>query len=576
MIAVSFLGIFVLGGLLCGLVLLALLWNSGPNGRTAAGVLGLMAMVMIVIAAVGWMALAPQQESATATVVYKTAETGRHTASSVDYTRSKSDTATVTAAAGDSELVVSSTDNGSSTELIIAEAPVAAAERVSITHAAPSDSTSVADSIHHEHYPAPVVTVDHTAAVPIILVLLVLAGVVLLIIYLFSSSRVGLALVLMGFCFVFLLLTSMWSYRRVGTSHSIATAAYNSNNALPSPFGTNELPSIQTQLDALGNSQDIWTTEANDTHVSDTFASLENLGRGVAFRVIDRLTQSKTQPKVITVRQQTSGSVGADLTEAVVGCSERLKTAFPEIKVNSVFGSNSPRGGSENAVVSLRVGSRTRRSAPWDVSEMAVEYLVRAELYFDDSQYPFTVNYIEKPWVDDISKYLVNRPNQMLLRARSSSLQESESQARREAYSTAASQIAPQISSFIRSTYPDVRGISSRECKRFVENAIANQNVFVIDRFPQAVEVRGLDLWRESVLLHVDPGGLAYIARTQANAHRVHRNRDVSNSFALACLLVLVVGVCVGVNSMTKGYYKNPLVIFASVAVVGVFLMLLS
>ena len=578
---VSILGLLVWVALSGGLVLLVLLWNSGPNGRTAATILGLMAGVIVL--AVGLLAFTAFDRSVPAVAYHESVQPLRHGTSSRSSTIRVRETASVqsgtTAEAVPVELTAEIAAVPTKPELLT---QAEATETADVSNSA-SDRARALSAVDeaptatefHDHYSVPVTTVQYKR-VPLLLILFVGAGVVLLVVSLFKSSRVGLAVALIAGCLLLFLFVATWTSQRSSVSRTATIAAYNSQDALPYPFGTRELPAIQSRLDTLGNSQDIWTTEANDTHVSGTFASLEKLGRGVASRVIDRLKQSNTLPDVITVQQRNSQNAGADLTQAVVGCTERLKTEFPEMKVNSIFGSNSYKTGAGIAAVSLTVRNRVRRNAPWDVSEMAVEYEIRAELEFDDSQYPFGVNYVEKPWVDNVSKYLVNRPQQMLLRARSSSLHQSESHARREAYQTAASHIAPQLATYLRLNHPDLRNISNLQCEQAVENAIANQNLFVIDRFPQSVEVRGHDLWRESVLLNVDPDGLAHIARMQAGAHRVTWRREVSNTVAMACLLVLVIGVCVGLNSMTKGYYKNPLVIFAGISVLGVFLLLLS
>jgi energy-coupling factor transporter transmembrane protein EcfT len=563
--------VLILAAVLIGLVGLVVVWNSGSGGRIAVCVFGLAGVLLLLMS---FLFLSTTRQHTQRTLTIHDSEL-RQNATLRETTFSTQQKDSYTA-----EIVPDSVP----ARLDVPLRPDLPAEAIAVTNSeAAVDSSSerlhvvatapAAATEFREHHPAPVV-VWNLALAPIVLMLFI--GGVVLVVVLLSSSRGGWLLALAGCCVVFLIVVSLWSYRRASVSEAVAFAAYNSQDASPYPFGTHELPAIQSRLDDFGNSQDIWTAVANDTHVSGTYASLEKLGRGVASRIIDRLIQSKKSLEVITVQQRNSENAGADLTLAIVGCTERLQAEFPEIKVNSVFGSNVHKTGTGIAAVSLAVIKRVRRSAPWDVSEMAVEYEIRAELHFDDSQYPFGVNYVEKPWVDNVSKYLVNRPRQMLLRARSSRLHQHESEARREAYRTAASNIAPQLATYIRSTYPDLRSISGRQCQSSVENAIANQNVFVIDRFPQSVEVHGHDLWRESVLLNVDPAGLAYIARTQAGSIRDTRTRRVSDTVGMSCLMVLVIGMCVGLNSMTKGYYKNPLVIVAGVSVLGVFLLLLT
>ncbi|MDB4614196.1 hypothetical protein OAH18_00760 [bacterium] len=356
-----------------------------------------------------------------------------------------------------------------------------------------------------------------------------------------------------------LLTTGMFLWRGATGPTSTTFAQFNSQSASASPYADRQYE-VQQQLDQTTD-QTIWTTAADDTHVATTYASLTQLGRGIASQVIDRLNAQNQQPDYFAVSVDTgSFSSDEDLTPAAEGCADRLADVFTEagVKVNTSNGG----GGHSKATrllasVRLKIDKIVRRPAPWDASKQQDEYTIKATLSVAGDQRQFKASFVDKPWVDDMSKYLAERSQYFLLRARSNRLQESEAAVRHEAFASAANQIAPTLQQYMTIHHSHVGTIENKIHKQHLYNAIANHNVFVIDKFPQSVQAHGQQLWREAVLLNVDREGLSWVAKRMAEQHRQATNTKTSQIAGLIGLMLLIIATSVGLNSLTKGYYTN-------------------
>lgn len=449
--------------------------------------------------------------------------------------------------------------------------------------ATPFDSTS-----RIQTYPARTVTVSHGTP---FLFLAIAAIVVFTVILLIAKSSTtgwlvaGLGGLMLIFGTFFLLTPqSMPVSLNSQTGRSLAspnTFGFNSQSDHPYLYGTDSLPDIQTRLDLLNDSNELWTTAADNTLPAETYASLKQLGRGIGSRVVNSLTSTPDDPLTILVQPKQGSASGVDISDAITGCVERLKIEFPKAKVAGNYSStktSSPDSDGEcTAYVNLTLQHVTRQTASWDNAENQAKFKIRTTLQHDDMQDRFDVEMIEKPWVDDLGSYLVSRPNYMLLRARSSELESKPSRARKQAEQAAAAEIVPQLQTFFTSRFPEFGTPTQSDCFEQLKNAISNNDMFVIDRFPQAVsDGRGNRLWREAVLLNVNTDGLESIAGQMASLRRGNQNRRMSLEAGLATLFMIILALGFVLNSLTKGYYQNRIGIGVGVGVIIICLLIVA
>lgn len=393
-----------------------------------------------------------------------------------------------------------------------------------------------------------------------------------------SKTMAGFALVLVLFA-----IPMMFYWRAASYSTPPVFAAYNSSDAV-SGYGLDYRDGIQKQLDHAAVEGDIWTSAVNDKLVSDSFASLNQLGRGIGTRVTSMLRASGKQPdRINVILGKTPGRLAppardsqVEFSDMAQGCAERLRIEFPEIEVNSIL-SGSITSTSETAKINLDVVSRTRRTARWDHGQMQDEFPVQVMLDFGGSQSKFRMNFIQRPWVDDLSHFLAERPNAMLLRSRSTKLQTSANDAMRDSFANAANQVAPLFDNYIAQYAPQLAGVDDKTRKMFLYHSIANNDgSFVIDDFPQMVEINGKRMWRDALLVNVDERRLQHVTDNLNHRFATQQSDKMSKGAGMIGLIVLTIVTGFSLNNLTKGYFKSRIGIGASIAVLLLLFMLVA
>ncbi|MEZ6060336.1 MAG: hypothetical protein R3C19_08250 [Planctomycetaceae bacterium] len=159
-----------------------------------------------------------------------------------------------------------------------------------------------------------------------------------------------------------------------------------------------------------------------------------------------------------------------------------------------------------------------------------------------------SVNYIQKPWVEEFDAFVSARPQQRFVVGYSGQLVSSEEDARRLAMLDA-----------------------QHKCRLAVPggDSITVDESLVVDRFAQKLSRPYGDVWREAVLLDVSASRIAPALAQARHVASVSEQRRFSVGVSLAVLFAVTVLLCISLNLLTQGYYRRRLLICGA-AVLGV------
>ncbi|MEZ6129268.1 MAG: hypothetical protein R3C59_11340 [Planctomycetaceae bacterium] len=160
--------------------------------------------------------------------------------------------------------------------------------------------------------------------------------------------------------------------------------------------------------------------------------------------------------------------------------------------------------------------------------------------------FQFNNNFISKPWVESFDAFVSSRPSQRFVVGYSGELASSADEARRRAMEDAESR-----------------------SRIFVDGAtiVMADESHVVDRFAQKLSRPYGDVWREAVLLDVSPERMQPLIAAARNTVVVVRQQRRSLAAALVILFGLTVVLCLALNFLTQGYYRNRLWISAAIVV---------
>jgi len=313
----------------------------------------------------------------------------------------------------------------------------------------------------------------------------------------------------------------------------------------PEQFKANEYPSTQAAMKSLARCVRE-TVDANrllkqahaDSHTAEQ----------------SERPPEEPEPAIIKVPGQ---SLPEDSREnALQWLSNRLRVEFPDSNL-ILLDDNPSEEKTESEItegtVLLRLShpSERSRTAPWDLQtqQLSGQYTCDITTPAGTAQVP--IGYTEKPWVETFDLFISAHPNQRYVVGYSPTLVSSEEEARQMARQDAIGKLQADIQ----------RGL-----------IVEPNESHVVDRFAQKLSRPYGDVWREAILFNVSESRMAPAV---AAAHRQTvqvRTQQRSLVFSLAILFGVAMVICVILNLLTQGYYRNRLWIAAGVIVMIVVL----
>ena len=208
-------------------------------------------------------------------------------------------------------------------------------------------------------------------------------------------------------------------------------------------------------------------------------------------------------------------------------------------------------------------------AAPWlggSNDEMA-SGTIQACVLAGSRQASMSAEFVEKPWVEDLSGFLNARPSSRFIIAKSSESCMTEAEANNQAVQNACTQVAEMLgqASLRRSGIPVTFA-------KPVDSADVLEGGFILDRFVQSFQGTAGKIWRQALLVDASAEKLKNLAERKAIIAQVRKRTFAGMFFSIIGLIVLITVVYAFLNAATKGYYAWSLriagVIFALVVII--------
>jgi hypothetical protein len=208
--------------------------------------------------------------------------------------------------------------------------------------------------------------------------------------------------------------------------------------------------------------------------------------------------------------------------------------------------------------------------APWlsgSENEMT-SGTIQASVLAADKQASVKADFVDKPWVENLSGFLMNRRmDGAFFIAKSAESCMTEAEANQQAVQNACAQVADMLGQ----TSPRRDGIPISFARPVNSTDILEGN-FILDRFVQSFEGAAGKIWRQALLVDASAEKLKNLARRKAVIAQAMKKSFAGMFFSIIGLIVLITVVYVFLNAATKGYYAWSLriagVVFALVVII--------
>jgi hypothetical protein len=298
------------------------------------------------------------------------------------------------------------------------------------------------------------------------------------------------------------------------------------------------------------SSSPIWSEGVEQEFEADVYPSrrtaVRALGRRMA-RPIREMTADANGPTEIVLFQEEHERW------LVAEFKKGLASLLPEVPCSLAAATRNVE--STEIGVTLRFADLQALPSPWDRSggSTILSSDVLASARSRDREATVRQHFVEKPWVEDFSSFVADKPDRHFLVARSWETCTDQNAARHQAMQDASRQLA--------TSYEDLL-----------------EGDLVADQFVQSFDGISGPLWRHALLIDAAPDKLAWLtARKNAQMHgeRMTWARVILSGLGV---LVVIVVAYLFLNMATKGYYEWTLriagTVLAIAGIIAIFLVL--
>jgi hypothetical protein len=376
-----------------------------------------------------------------------------------------------------------------------------------------------------------------------ILIVLLLAAIALLVLFIKLCIRKPLAAVIL--VLVLLLLVPIIILRPISHRRIVS-------------YEQQAVPIVPSVIQSGNTTAAIWSPGIEDQFEADIYPSKISAVRSLGLRMAKPIRQvlgDQTSPTRIIVLKDNIGQqlvqeFGNAVAKVFPGTSWSVGNEWSEIKPDEVW-------------MKLELVDVGNRSDQWqsNTDKNLTSGRIEATAMVKDKQSTINARFVEKPWVDDFTEFLNNKPNSRFLVARSSESCLSEAEANSQAMKNACVQIGPLLTKI-----QDPIKLSSGD---ILENGM------IIDRFVQSFEGTAGKIWRQALLIDASREKLNQLVRRNAIIARARKFSIMRTFFSIAGLFILIILVYVFLNAATKGYYMWSLRIAGFVLVLILIFLLL-
>jgi hypothetical protein len=208
------------------------------------------------------------------------------------------------------------------------------------------------------------------------------------------------------------------------------------------------------------------------------------------------------------------------------------------------------------------------QAASWLSGSRTTTGTVWANVLAGDKKSSIKAEFVEKPWVEDLSNFLMKRKMAgRFIITRSTESCMSEAEANQQAVKNACTLVAEMIGQDSpRKSKVPVSFVKPVNPTDIIEGD------FILDRFVQSFEGTTGKIWRQALLLDVSPEKLKNLAIRKAVIAQARKTSFARMFFSIIGLVALITIVYAFLNAATKGYYVWSLriagVVFALVVII--------
>jgi hypothetical protein len=291
----------------------------------------------------------------------------------------------------------------------------------------------------------------------------------------------------------------------------------------------------------------IWMPGVEDEFEANVYPSMKSAVRGIGAQIdtsVRKLFKGTGSPLHITLFQEISDRA------LTLQLRNAIQKAVPEAACAVEDDRRDLR--SNEVGVTMWVAGRGSQTAPWARSPdiTAAEGNIEVNVFTTDGSVLSQRRFIEKPWVEDFSRFSNTESSGRFIIARSADSCVTEAEANRQALENACKHITTMLDKASRRlskiplsyTHP-------------VNSADIFEGDFIIDRFVQGFEGTAGRIWRQALLIDVSNEKLTRLARRKAAMIRATKKTWATLSFSVFGLIVLITVVYAFLNAATKGYY---------------------
>jgi hypothetical protein len=311
----------------------------------------------------------------------------------------------------------------------------------------------------------------------------------------------------------------------------------------------------------------IWLPGIEDEFKANVYPSKLSAVRSLGLRITEPLQlvfgAQKLPSRIILFK-------GAHDNELVEEFGNAITRTYPETKW--VIKSETAAVQEDEVGIRLDLVNVQTLPIPWQSESMnkVTNGTIHASVLSTDKYASIKADFVEKPWVDNLSGFLSTKSNDRFIIARSTDSCMTEAEANRQAIENACKQVNKML------------GQVSRRLSKIpvhftqpVNSADVLEADLILDRFVQSFEGTAGKIWRQALLIDSSTDKLRQLARRKASMMRAEKVTLVKVMTSIFGLIILITIVYAFLNAATKGYYVWSLRIAGMVLVLVVIIFFL-
>ncbi len=316
------------------------------------------------------------------------------------------------------------------------------------------------------------------------------------------------------------------------------------------------VPVVPSVIQSWDNTAAIWSPGIEDQFKADVYPSKISAVRALGPRISEQFRHimgDSESPDTIVIFQN---SQDIDLLEQL---REVILKLYPNIKCRIEIGGASL----QKSEVGIRFHfSDTHYAQSTSSSRVTLTSgTLQSTISNENRSTNISIDYVEKPWVDNFAEFLNSNPKSRFLVARSAESCLSEAEANQQAMHNACFQVGPLLTK--------IRNPIKLNPNDILENGL------VVDRFVQSFDGTAGKIWRQALLIDASKENLNRLVRHKSRIAKARKFSFMRTFFSIAVLFILIIIVYAFLNAATKGYYTWSLRIAGFVlAVILIFLLL--